>query len=50
MQHFIDWDWLGNESAENDLTFVRHVSFKKPLTIIINAKRKEGMIIKPSEN
>ena len=48
MQHFIDWDWLGNEVAENDLTYVRHLRLKKPLTIRINAKRKEGMIIKPS--
>ena len=48
MQHFIDWDWLGNEVAENDLTYVRHIRLKKPLTIRISAKRKEGMIIKPS--
>jgi CheY-like chemotaxis protein len=48
IQHFIDWDWLENESAVNDLTFVRHIRLKKPLTIRINAKRKEGMIIKPS--
>jgi hypothetical protein len=48
IQNFIDWDWLENESAVNDLTYVRHISVKKPLTIIINAKRKEGIIIKPS--
>jgi hypothetical protein len=48
IQHFIDWDWLENESAVNDLTFVRHIRLKNPLTIRINAKRKEGMIIKPS--
>ena len=47
-QHFIDWDWLENESAVNDLTYVRHIRIKKPLTIRINAKRKEGIILKPS--
>jgi hypothetical protein len=48
IQHFIDWDWLENESAVNDLTYVRHIRIKKPLTIRINAKRKEGIILKPS--
>jgi hypothetical protein len=48
IQHLIDWDWLENESAQNDLTYVRHIRIKKPLTIKINAKRKKGIIIKPS--
>lgn len=48
LQHFIDWKWLENQTAENELTFVNHIRLKKPLTIRINAKRKEGMIIKPS--
>jgi hypothetical protein len=29
---------------------VRHIRIKKPLTIIINANRKEGIIVKPSYN
>lgn len=48
LQHFIDWKWLENQTAENELTFVNHIRLKKPLTIRINARRKEGMIIKPS--
>jgi hypothetical protein len=48
IQNFIDWDWLENESAVNNLTYVRHIRIKKPLTIIINANRKEGIIVKPS--
>ncbi|NPE07936.1 MAG: hypothetical protein GNW80_06625 [Asgard group archaeon] len=48
LQHFIDWEWLENKKVESKLTFVSHIRLKKPLTIRINAKRKEGMIIKPS--
>ena len=48
IQNFIDWGWLENESAVNDLTYVRHIRTKKPLIIIINANRKEGIIVKPS--
>ncbi|NHJ46831.1 MAG: hypothetical protein FK733_03495 [Asgard group archaeon] len=48
MQHFIDWDWLKKEKAENEMTYVKHVKLKSPLIIRINAKRKEGMIIKPT--
>jgi hypothetical protein len=48
IQNFIDWDWLDNKSATNDLTYVRHIKTNKPLTIKIDAKRKEGFIIKPS--
>ncbi|NHK30301.1 MAG: hypothetical protein FK730_03045 [Asgard group archaeon] len=48
IQHFIDWDWLKSEKAENDFTFVKHIRLKKPLIIRIDAKKKEGMIIKPT--
>jgi hypothetical protein len=48
MQHYIDWDWLTKEKAENELNYVKHIRLKKPLIIRINAKRKEGMIIKPT--
>jgi len=47
IQNFIDWDWLESRPAENDLTYVRHIRMEKPLTIIINANRKEGIIVKP---
>jgi len=47
-QHFIDWEWLKNAKAENDLTYVKHIRLNKALTIKINARKKEGMIIKPS--
>ena len=44
---FIDWDWLEDKTAVNDLTYVRHIKIKKPLKIKIDAKRKEGIILKP---
>ncbi|MHA1417376.1 MAG: PEP/pyruvate-binding domain-containing protein [Candidatus Heimdallarchaeaceae archaeon] len=49
-QHKIDWDWLASQKSINDLEYIRHVRNRKPLTIIIDAQRGEGMIIKPNKN
>ncbi len=47
-EQFIDWEWLMNKKAANNLSFVKHIRLSKPLTIRINARRKEGIIIKPT--
>ena len=49
-KHKIDWDWLDRQRSINDLKYVRHVRTKKPLTIVIDAQRGEGMIIKPNKS
>ena len=45
--HKIDWDWLLKQTPKTETEFVRHIQTKKPLKITINAKNKEGTIIKP---
>ncbi|NHJ39730.1 MAG: hypothetical protein FK731_06825, partial [Asgard group archaeon] len=49
-EHQIDWDWLENQTVVKELSYVKHIKLKKPIIIRINAKTKEGMIIKPSKN
>ncbi len=47
--HFIDWDWLKSKTPKHELKYVNHVSLEEPLIVRIDAKNKEGMIIKQEE-
>jgi hypothetical protein len=42
---FIDWDWLKAQPAQTTTAHVRHVQLSRPLTIKIDGKRSEGVII-----
>jgi CheY-like chemotaxis protein len=46
---FIDWDYLNQCPAEEELDFVRHLSFEQPLTIKINGYKNKGIILKPGK-
>jgi CheY-like chemotaxis protein len=46
---FIDWDYLNQCRAEEELKFVRHLHFDRPLTIKINGYKNKGIILKPGE-
>jgi hypothetical protein len=48
--HFsIDWDWLAQQPAEEDLSFVRHVRIEKPLQVKVDGLNSRGVIFKPQE-
>ena len=49
---FIDWEWLNTQPALNEDGCVRHLHFNAPLSVIMNGKTGEGLILKPeaSEN
>ena len=47
--HFIDWDWLKSKIPAHKLKYVNHVTLEEPLIVRIDAKNKEGMIIKQEE-
>ncbi|MEE9410491.1 MAG: PEP/pyruvate-binding domain-containing protein [Candidatus Heimdallarchaeota archaeon] len=49
-KHFIDWDWLNQQEVITDLEYVKHIRVKNCLAILIDAHRREGMIIKPEED
>ncbi len=47
--HFIDWGWLKEQPLITEFEYVRHIRTNKPIIIRIDAKNREGMIIKPNE-
>jgi len=42
---FIDWNWLKAQPAQAATAHIRHVQLSRPLTIKIDGKRSEGVII-----
>jgi len=44
---FINWGWLAQQPAVRERRFVRHVKFDKPLTIKMNGRTNQGVILKP---
>jgi CheY-like chemotaxis protein len=46
-QNFIDWKWLNNQPALEELNFARHLRFEKPITVKMNGRKNQGVILKP---
>jgi CheY-like chemotaxis protein len=44
---FIDWEWLAQQTAHEELTYTRHLQFAQPLSVRINGHRSQGVILKP---
>jgi CheY-like chemotaxis protein len=44
---FIDWGWLNNQPATEELEFTKHLHFDKPLIVKINGHENRGVILKP---
>ena len=44
---FIDWDWLNNQAAEEELVYTKHLKFDKPISVKINGHENRGIILKP---
>ncbi len=47
--NYVDWDWLYKIKPYSKTKFVRHLRFKKTLSVIINGRTHEGVICKPKE-
>ncbi len=45
---FIDWDWLFRQPAQEQLNFVRHLRFDRPIVAKINGHKNKGIILKPA--
>ena len=43
----VDWTWLAEQQAVEELGCVRHLRFPEPLLVMMNGKTREGMIFKP---
>ncbi|MGD0581767.1 MAG: PEP/pyruvate-binding domain-containing protein [Bacteroidales bacterium] len=44
---YYDVDWLGRQNVIFEDEYIRHVSFEKPLEIMIDGRRHKGVIMKP---
>jgi hypothetical protein len=42
---FVDWAWLLDLPAIEEMSYTRHVKLKKPLTIRMNGHQNKGIII-----
>ena len=45
----IDWEWLATQPAVAEGMFVRHLRFERPLTIKMDGKGMQGVILKPGD-
>ena len=46
---FLDWDWIGAQPAIQDTGFVRHIRLDAPVTVALDGRTGEGIILKPRE-
>jgi CheY-like chemotaxis protein len=44
---FINWEWLGQQRAQEKAEFTRHLKFEDPITVIMDGHRKSAVILKP---
>ena len=44
---FVDWEWLGEQPAAEELGCVRHLHFDEPLVVVMNGRNSRGMVFKP---
>ncbi|HET9232789.1 MAG TPA: PEP/pyruvate-binding domain-containing protein, partial [Candidatus Eisenbacteria bacterium] len=45
---FVDWDWLGEQPAVEEGTFVRHLRLSGQMTVIADGRTGRGVILKPN--
>jgi len=43
----VDWDWLESLPALSSVAHVRHIRLGKPILVLMNGKKNEGVILKP---
>ncbi len=46
---FIDWKWLADCTAAEEMKFTKHLVFEKPIAVKINGHKNKGIIIKPGK-
>jgi hypothetical protein len=43
----VDWEWLEKQGALSTLAHVRHIRLERPILVLMNGKKNEGVILKP---
>ncbi len=44
---FVDWDWLNKQNPATAFEFTFHLRFDRPLKVIMNGRKRQGVITKP---
>lgn len=44
---YVDWEWLAGQAAESEAGCVRHLRLARPLRVVMDGKRNQGVILKP---
>ncbi|MDT3695704.1 MAG: PEP/pyruvate-binding domain-containing protein [Ignavibacterium sp.] len=44
---FIDWQWLSEQNASEEMIYTRHLRFDQPITVRMNGHENRGIIYKP---
>jgi hypothetical protein len=44
---FIDWEWLASQPAQREESYVRHLHFDSPVSVIMDGHRNRAIIVKP---
>ena len=45
---FVDWDWLADQPAVEEVGCVRHIRFDDPVVVTMNGTKQQGIIRKPA--
>ncbi len=45
----VDWEWLAAQPLVEERGCVRHLEFSSPVTVLMNGRAGEGMILKPEK-
>ncbi len=45
---FISWDWLSEQEVVTETDYFKHIRVSKPFYVRIDGKKREGIILKPS--
>ena len=43
----VDWQWLAEQPAVEELGCVRHLQFAEPIRVVMNSRTSQGVIFKP---
>ena len=46
-EEFVDWSWLDSRPAHTETEHLRHLRFRKPLTVLLDGIKSRGMVLKP---
>jgi CheY-like chemotaxis protein len=46
---FVDWKWLDRQPAKTETRYLRHLRLESPLTVVLDGREGEGVILKPSK-